>query len=254
MVSNKFTKEENMRRTLVFGALLVLSVIFFNPNILYAFSFGSNLITNGDAEVGSGSPGGFVVSVPNWTTSGNFTVVEYTAGGGFPTTTDPGPGDRGTNFFAGGPSNSSSSASQSIDVTDGASAIDTGDVLFAVSGYLGGFASQHDNAILTAYFLNTSNLNLGTAFIGPVTNSDRGDLTGLLFRTTSGTIPIGTRTIKLDLNMTRLEGSYNDGYADNLSLVLTDSSNHTVIPEPSTMLLLGLGLIGVAGVRRKFSN
>ncbi len=67
-----------------------------------AFAQTSNLIVNGDAESGVGGNGGEVASVPDWTTSGNFTVVSYDAGGGFPTPSDPGPPDRGANFFAGG--------------------------------------------------------------------------------------------------------------------------------------------------------
>ncbi|MGH9894779.1 MAG: hypothetical protein ACREA0_22930, partial [bacterium] len=183
--------------------------------------FGSNLIVNGDAEAGVGSASGFdVVPVPDWTTSGDFTVIQYNAPS-FPTSSGPGPTNRGINFFAGGPSNASSSASQVIDVSIGAAAIDAGDVTFQLTGFLGGFEDQDDNTVLTVTFLSASNMNLGTASIGPVTRADRDSLTGLLLRSTAGSLPVGTRNIEPTLQMTRFEGTYNDGYADNLSLVLT---------------------------------
>jgi len=52
---------------------------------------------------------------------------------------------------------------------------------------------------------------------------DRGGLTSFLFRAATNPVPSGTRQIKLLLTMTRQSGSYNDGYADNLSLVLRGS-------------------------------
>jgi len=41
-------------------------------------------------------------------------------------------------------------------------------------------------------------------------------------RSTSGVLPFGTRSIKVFLSATRVSntGPYNDGYADNMSLVL----------------------------------
>jgi len=191
-------------------------------------SFSVNLIVNGDAEAGVGSSSGFdVVVVPGWTTSGNFTVVVYGAPGGFPTATDPGPSDRGRNFFAGGPNNASSSASQIIDVSDGAAAIDAGAVTVTLSGFLGGFANQNDNAVLTPTFKNSNGVSLGSSSIGPVTAANRANATGLLSRSSNGAVPAGTREIAVVLQMTRTAGAYNDGFAGNLSLTLTSSFSDT---------------------------
>src|SRR5581483_5699010 len=152
-------------------------------------SGGPNLIVNGDAEAGPGAPDdASVVPVPGWSTEGNFTATQYSLPGS-PTPSDPGPADRGVNYFIGGPSNSASRAVQVVDVSGRAAAIDGGGVTFTLSGYLGGYGSQGDSAVLTATFRDASGTPLGSAAIGPVTPAERSGQTGLLQRTASGSVP-----------------------------------------------------------------
>lgn len=181
-----------------------------------------NLIVNGDAEAGEGSADGArVAAIPGWTPSGAFTVVRYNATGGFISSTAPGPANRGRNYFAGGPSNPASEATQEIDVSALAGPIDERILTANLSGYLGGYAAQNDHAILTAEFRDAAAVKLGTLRLGPVMADERDGRDGLLFRQASAAVPAGTRKIVLILQMTRTEGEYNDGYADNLALVLT---------------------------------
>jgi hypothetical protein len=184
--------------------------------------FGANLVVNGNAEAGVGqSSNANPPSISGWTTTGHLAVVLYGAPGGFPAATDPGPADRGKNFFSGGSDDPVSIATQTIDLTNGASTIDAGSVTYSLSGYLGGFANQIDNAKLTATFKGTGGTSVGAATVGPVTAANRNNNTALLLRSASGTLPVGTRTIDVVLTMTRDSGRSNDGYADDISLVLT---------------------------------
>lgn len=184
--------------------------------------WGTNLLANPDAELGTNSVDGFtVVYVPGWQVSGDFTVVSYLAGNGFPGPADPGPTNRGNSFFAGGPNNDWSGASQWIDLSSLSSQVDTSGVACAVSGYLGGFHDQNDHARFTAYFRGETSNTLGSVPIGPITPANRPYLrTGLHGCQAVENLPIGTRAIEVVLDMIRFEGFYNDGYADNLSLVL----------------------------------
>lgn len=236
-----------MRRLAKIATLMTLvAAATLGPSHRARASFETNLIVNGGAEAGTGSStGNDVLAVPGWTTVGNFTVVQYGAPGGYPSATDPGPANRGANFFAGGPNNASSSASQTINESADAAAIDRGGVSFDLAGYLGGYINQRDNAVLTVTFLSGSNATLGSASIGPVTVGDRSSATGLLLRTTSGLVPVGTRSIGVTLQMTRLDGDYNDGYADNLSLILHSSA----VPEPSSLVTLALGALSLGAYR-----
>ena len=209
--------------------------------------FGTNLIVNGDAEAGAATPSGTTVEpVPGWTTTGNFTAVQYGDTDSFPSLTDPGPAVRGSNFFAGGPDNAFSQANQSLDVSALSAAFSDGLTPFTLSGYIGGFAGQDDNAVLSAVFLGSGGSALGTTQIGPVSAGDRDNQSGLLFRSATGMVPAGTSSVSFYLQMTRVQGSYNDGYADNLSFTLDSPA---AVPEASTTISFGLLLVlGLGGV------
>ena len=199
---------------------------------------GVNLIVNGNAESGPGAADiGNHVAVPGWTVSGGLTVVRYDAGGA-PKSDDPGPAARGLNCFIGGANTALSSATQTVKVGTAATVIDASKVIYTLSGYLGGYADQDDNATLVATFRGAGGTSLGKAMIGPVTAAQRGNKTGMLQRSTSGTVPAGTRSIGLVLTMTRTAGSDNDGSADNLALVLHAPEGSVSTPQAPQALTL----------------
>jgi hypothetical protein len=123
--------------------------------------------------LGAGGDGYTVITAPGWISTQNFTVVVRGAPTGFPTPSDPGPPDRGDNFFAGGPDDGSSSATQLIDVSASALAVDAGCVKYNLTGWLGGFGGQDDNAIVRADFQDAGGGALGSALIGPVLAAER---------------------------------------------------------------------------------
>ena len=184
---------------------------------------GSNIVFNGGAELGpSSGDWAAVIPAPGWTSTGNATVGPYDADG-FPASTDPGPADRGTNLFIGGPANDGSSFSQVIAVGDLASAIDAEALQYRLSAYLGGWLDQNDHSTVTVIFRDGGGEALGQDSIGPVLASDRADMTGLERRASSGDLPPGTRSIEVILSMVRdapPEFTYNDGSADNVRLIL----------------------------------
>jgi hypothetical protein len=62
---------------------------------------------------------------------------------------------------------------------------------------------------------------VGTALKPPsVSAADRNSVTTLLARSATGAVPPTTRVIAVRIDSTRVSGSYNDGYADNVSLTL----------------------------------
>jgi hypothetical protein len=183
-----------------------------------------NLLQNPGAEAGPGAPdSSTIITPPSWTATGEFTAVKYGTSG-FPTTAVSAQIAGGANFFAGG-NVPASTGEQLVDVSAAQPEIDTRAVSAALGADIGGFASQSDNARVTATFLAANGVTLGTLEIGPVTPADRGNQTTLLPRSTSGAVPPCTRSIKLVVTSTGEEGSYNDGYADNVGLSLAASGS-----------------------------
>ena len=184
-------------------------------------TLGQNLIFNGDAEYNRGFNSNSTQQyAAGWDDPGpgGITLVNYLAGNGFPSPADPGPANRGNNFFSGG-TNAVSTMTQRIDVSNLASAIDSDNLDFTLSAWLGGYSSQNDTASVIAHFLNASNSEIGTAQLAAVTATERGNVTKLLFRERLGDVPTSTRSINIELIATRSTGE-NDGYADNISFIL----------------------------------
>lgn len=180
---------------------------------------GLELVKNGDFEFDRG----FDASLPDqyvhlWDDPGPdmATVVKY-GSAGYPSATSPGPVKRGANFVAGG-NQATSLLTHTVDVSARWRQVDQG-VTYDVSAWLGGYSNQEDNVRLTVTFKDANGATKGTTELGPVSAAQRNNVTGLLHRSTSGTIPIGTRKVQIQLLFTRVSGSTNDGYADNVSFI-----------------------------------
>jgi mRNA-degrading endonuclease toxin of MazEF toxin-antitoxin module len=197
-----------------------------------------NLLLNPGAEAGSGSQDGTqVVPTPDWLTTSNFTVLNYggtTGGDPQLTAADSAAINGGSRFFAGGPDNSVSTASQDVPVSARASGIDAGTLRASLSAYVGGWKTQQDSGKVDAIFKNAAGTELGRITVGPVTASARANQTALLLRATTGAIPASTRTVTVLITATKEPGvgTYNDGYVDNVSLTLSPGTDAV---QPTTV-------------------
>jgi hypothetical protein len=203
----------------------------------------TELIRNGGAEgneVGRATDGTGSEAAPYWSRifGTDIRQIAYGSPGGFPTIANA-PSRSGAHFFAGG-MDVVTSAYQLIDISGLASEIDTGTLPFTLSGAFGGRGAEDDRASLQIRFIDATELGLGTVTVGGFTAADRGGVTRLLRDTERGFVPAGTRTVELILEAQRASGDVNDGYADDLSLV---------VPEPDGAALAALAILATVALR-----
>jgi hypothetical protein len=172
----------------------------------------TNLLYNGDAELTL--PTG---QAPGWIVSSGLEVEPY--GGGNLATTDPGPQNRGKNFWSGG-LNAQSSATTLVDLSMCTTLINKNKATLRVAGWLGGQANQNDNMVV-AFGIQQGDAVTGQVTLGPVLAADRGNVTGLLLRQGSAVLPKGTCGLQVTMTATRITGFSNDGYADNLTAMVS---------------------------------
>lgn len=203
---------------------LMLSTLGTDP----ASILGSNLVMNSGAEAGAGVPNpGIAPNVPGWSTDSGASVAPY-GSTGFIKATDPGPSDRGTNLFYGGPVAGNSHMYQDIDVTAAASLIDTGQVQFELSAWLGALAG-HQSAMLTCTFSDWSGKQLAPATqLGPFGVS----VTGLTEQSQLASLPAGTRVVHIALTFHFGINNADTGgsLADDISFIIGKLGAPIVIP------------------------
>ncbi len=155
--------------------------------MLVAFNLESNVnwLTNGNVETGACEPAGGVTHPTGWSYSGSVTQVDYNT------------------------------------IYGALYIIDNEAVLFNFSAWIGGFTTQDDNAVASLTFTDQVNQTVGNiTTLGPVLAVDRGDITYLLFQQADEFVPIGARSFTVVVTMTRLGGTYNNGYIDDIPVVL----------------------------------
>jgi len=211
------------RSVLVPLAALAAASAFAFPAAADEPPLGINLIQNPGADLGPTSVNGqFSVVVPGWSVSGNCTVASYVNTAGLPSPTSPGSPDRGASFFIGGPTNSTATVGQFISLGLLSDLIDSDRAEFVLSAWLGGTANQDDSALCIAVFNDANGDSLSTVSLTGPTAVGRQHQTGMVERSRAGVIPIGSRSVNVVLLMSRVIGPFNDGCADDVSLVVTE--------------------------------
>ncbi len=193
-----------------------------------------NIVVNGGAEVGPAAQNfGTNVSPQGWISTGTMTAVTYQAGGsGDLNLASSLASQGGTAYFSGGTSDGLSTARQVIDVSAYAARIDAGRVTVDLAAQMGGFASQDDRSEITLSFLAADGVTvLGTLTLTGPFAVDRANISQLLTETGSAALLSGTRSVEVTLTMIRAAGSYNDGYADNISVHLTGLTRGQVLVD-----------------------
>lgn len=180
-----------------------------------------NLIANPNAEVVVGE-----TEIPGWTVPEGLAtprIFFYEDSEENPSPGGPGPEERGFHLFAGGADGERSGMQQQISIDPmWYEAINASQVKFSFGAFLGGKRLEEDFASLSLTFLDANNQPLGRVDLPTITPRERDGETGLFPVGTSDLVPAGSSAVLVELTFYGFEGGFNDGYADNLELVLLE--------------------------------
>jgi hypothetical protein len=204
------------------GAIAVFAATLWHAMLAGAATT-PNLLVNGDAERQRCTADWTAQSsIPGWRVlRGAASVLCYRAFDDAKTVLQtPSKPSAGNALFAapGG----DTSMEQAVDIAWAGHAVDAGAVGFNLSGWLGGWGDRPESATLTATFLDAD----GNATGAPVVlaragATERGNSTALLQRQARGHVPAKTRRVVLTLQFLSGMSSFQNAYADNLSLRLS---------------------------------
>jgi hypothetical protein len=199
----------------------------------------SNLVQNPGAEdytsdIWFGAPGDGTVDLPDcWISSSPEPAPEATAESYAQSSSSYPPVRTSSRVFWGGTNPNggiagvATAATQTINLSSLAAANggDLGGQPFELSALLGGYATQDDNAVVTATWEDASGKTLDVASIGPVKANQRGDVSSLVPQAWYGTVPAAAAKAVVTITTTAVSsGNDNNGEADDLNLTIGSSA------------------------------
>jgi uncharacterized protein (TIGR03437 family) len=196
-----------------------VSLVFTTLGTAASSVLGTNLVVNGGAEAGPSAPApNFALYVPGWSTGNGASVAPY-GGSNWITADDPTPPNEGVNLFWGG-TGYLGYIYQDIDVSPAASLIDTSQITYVVSAWLGGLSGYPSPTLTYTFFDWSGNQLAATAQLGPFSYSG----TGLYEISDSDVLPSGTRRVHIVITF-----PYADTMADDIAFSLAAPSGPPVI-------------------------
>ena len=185
---------------------------------------GFNLIKNPGFEDGPGIryTSDELVEIPQWSRElGKPQVAQYDDSE-FRVSEEYRPANAGKNYFAGAIEKGINTLTQLIKFDEAHIAAVQNGANFAFDAQLGGFEGHNDLITLTIEWFDQNQKSLGVVKIKPVTPEEREGITKFLPKTAKGTVPKTTTSARIKLSTALNEGEWQDCYADNLSLKITN--------------------------------